>query len=133
MSAPVIDADEEVETTKRKSALRTPAVLAVLALVGLALLVAFGPEGESKFVLSDPRRDIFQLPELIVPSKGAAILLMVVALALAVVAFWVALNRRKLPRWVVFGYGAAVVLALLVWVIAGNNFGLALPFLLATT
>src|SRR5699024_107062 len=130
MSAPALDVDEEVESTKTKLAIRTPIILAPIAVVGLIL---FGPGGESTFVLSDTRRDTFQLPNLTVPSKGAALLLMAVALLLALAAFWIALNRRKLPKWVVIGYGLAVVLAMLVWVIAGNDYGLAVPFLLATT
>ncbi|HLR58088.1 MAG TPA: ABC transporter permease [Beutenbergiaceae bacterium] len=133
MSAPALDVDEEVESTKTKLAIRTPIILATIAVVGLILFILFGPGGESTFVLSDTRRDTFQLPNLTVPSKGAALLLMAVALLLALAAFWIALNRRKLPKWVVIGYGLAVVLAMLVWVIAGNDYGLAVPFLLATT
>src|SRR5699024_3196381 len=116
-----------------KLAIRTPIILAALAVVGLIVFTMFGPGGQSRFVLSDPRRDVIQLPDLTVPSKAAALTLMLVALLLAIVAFWIALGRRKLPKWAVLGYGLAVVLAILVWVIAGNEFGLALPFLLATT
>lgn len=133
MSELAADVDDQVESTKTKPAIRTPIVLAALAILGLFAFTMFGPSGESRFILSDSRREVVQLPDLIVPSKGAAVTLMLVALVLAVTAFWIALNRRKLPIWVPLTYGIAVVFALLVWVIAGNEFGLALPFLLATT
>ncbi len=133
MSTPIIDATEAAAIAQPKPSLRTPIILAGLALIGLVLFLLVGPTGESKFVLSDSRRDTFQLPDLIVPSKTGAIVLMAVALALAVSAFWISLNRRKLPKWLVWGYGLAVIAAMLVWVIAGNEYGLALPFLLATT
>jgi len=117
---------------KSNSGLRTPIILGVVAVIGLVIFLAFGPGGESTFVLSSSR-DVVQLPALTVPAKGAAIGLLVVALALSLVSLWLGRNRKKLPTWVLISYGGAIILAALVGIIAGNEFGLAIPFLLAAT
>jgi ABC-type uncharacterized transport system permease subunit len=95
-----------------------------LAVVGLFSLVVFG-------LLQDGGRDItyrfstgsdlLQIPDLTLPSRPTSIVLSVLALVLAAVAFALAQRRRPAGPWLPTLFGVLVVLALITWGAAGRG------------
>ncbi|QGH70308.1 ABC transporter permease [Pseudactinotalea sp. HY158] len=122
----------EAAAPREAVALRTPIILGVVGLLGLLAYLFLGPEGASTFKLSQSN-DTFDVGEVTVPGRPAGIVLMLGALALAGSSFYLAYRRKKLPTWLTLGFGVLVLFAFLVWVVAGNNYGLPIPFLLSTT
>lgn len=102
--------------------------------LGLFALVAFGlatpGSYETTFTLAT-RGDLFQIAPVTVPSRVSAVLLALVTLAVAAYQVVRARARRRVPVWTHVVVGAAVFLALLVWVMAGRD--AAMPFTLLLT
>ena len=91
--------------------------------IGLLALVAFGilaPGGRETTIALATRSDFFALGPITVPSRTTGLVLGVLALALAVVAALAARAHRRVGAWLPALFGAAVVLAFLVWAAAGK-------------
>lgn len=86
-------------------------------------LVVFGlledPAAESTFTISTAN-DFIQVAPIVVPSKITAIVLSVVALVLAGISFQATRTRRKVGVWLPITFGIVVILAFLVWAVAGK-------------
>lgn len=108
-------------------------VMASTVVISLILFISLMDSDKlSRLVLSD-RNDKIQLPVLSLPSMVTNIALMVLAGVLAAVAAFFVMNRRRIPKTVSIGFTLLVVIAFLLWVISGNDHGLQITFLLATT
>ncbi|MEV7973214.1 ABC transporter permease [Cellulomonas sp. NPDC089187] len=102
-------------------------VVAALALFAFGILPASGKK--TGFTVST-NTDFFQIDRFDVPSKTSAIVLCLIALALGALTFWYAKNRRKVGIWLPAVYAVVLILALLVWAVAGKNQPLPLTSLL---
>ncbi|GIG26053.1 ABC transporter permease [Cellulomonas denverensis] len=105
----------------------TYVVVAALALIVFGILPASGKK--TGFTVSTST-DFFQIEKFSVPSKTTAIVLCLIALALGALSFWYAQRRRKAGLWLPAVYAVALILALLVWAVAGKNQPLPLTSLL---
>ncbi|WP_169164721.1 ABC transporter permease [Cellulomonas taurus] len=102
-------------------------VIALLALIAFGIVPASGKK--TGFTVSTAT-DFFQIDRFDVPSKSTAIVLCLIALALGGLSAWYARNRRKAGVWLPAVYAVALVLALLVWAVAGKSSPLPLTGLL---
>lgn len=91
--------------------------------VALFSLVVFGlfedPAATSTFTISTAN-DFIQVAPIEVPSRVSAIVLSVVALVLAGISFQATRTRRKVGVWLPITFGIVVILAFLVWAVAGK-------------
>lgn len=102
--------------------------------IGLLCLWFFGlgsTGGEKSAFNLATSKDAWQIDTVIVSARPVGIILSVIALALAgFVAFYVA-RRRKVALWIPISFGVVVVVAFLVWAVAGASSALPVPHLLA--
>ncbi|MBU4215144.1 MAG: ABC transporter permease [Actinobacteria bacterium] len=111
--------------------LKAPIAYAVVAVLGLVLFGLLGPNGRTSGFAISTRTDVIQVPVFHVPSKLSAALLCLVALALAYLHYRATTTRRRPSPWIAPGYGVAMVLAFLIWAVAGKDSVLPLTGLLA--
>lgn len=102
--------------------------LGVLTFVAFGLLPASGKYTTFTFSTGT---DFFSIAPFRVPSKSAAIVLTVIAMAIAVVSYLATRNRRHLGAWLPAVFGIVEVLALLTWAVAGKSNPLPVTGLLA--
>ncbi len=109
---------------------RVPIIYTAIGLLGLWFFGFGTNQGtSSKFNLSTSK-DGWQIDTIVVSARPAAIILSVIALALAgFVAFYVA-QRRKTALWIPVTFGVVLVIAFLVWAVAGRDSALPVPHLL---
>ncbi|WP_084129389.1 ABC transporter permease [Demequina sp. NBRC 110055] len=114
------DAAASGDVLKTKS-WKGPIGLGVVALISL-LIFGFGtPSGSDTTFVVATSSDFVHLPTLTLPSKIAAIVLSVIALALAGYSAYLANQYRKPGLWLPIVYGMAVMGALLSWAGAGRD------------
>ena len=131
MSAVTADVANALPRVEARIAWRTPVIYGA---VGLLSLVVFGflTPGEDRTRLQvASSTDFFTIDTFAVPSRATALVLSVLALGLAGWAVWATAHRRPTPVWVPVTYGALVLVAFLVWVMAGNTNALPVTVLLA--
>lgn len=104
-------------------------VIALVALFGFALSTAAADV--SRLIVSTSN-DAVQIAPLLLPSRTTALALAVIAVVLAALAFYATMNRKRFGPMLPVAFGVVVLLAFLVWVVAGNESGLPLPHLLST-
>ncbi|ROP43112.1 ABC transporter permease [Pseudokineococcus lusitanus] len=102
---------------------RGPVVMTVLTALGLLAFVLLADGGTTTLSLASAR-DVVALPDLVLPSRGAALVLLVGCAAVAALAWARAVGGRRTPSWVVPVFGALFVLAFLVWVVTGARVSL---------
>ncbi|GAB2457156.1 ABC transporter permease [Xylanimonas ulmi] len=93
-------------------------VLGLIALVGFGILPAGGKT--TTFRLSTST-DLFQIAPFSVPATATALVLSLVALALAALAWWAAATRRTLGWWLPVAFGVLWILAFLAWAGSGKT------------
>jgi ABC-type uncharacterized transport system permease subunit len=116
--------------TATKVSYRAPivyAVIGLLALFGFGLTASTGRR--TTFALGTPK-DLVTIAPFSVPAKSTAIVLTLVALALAALAFWAVRKRVRLGVWLPATFGVAVLLAFLTWSAAGKASSMPLTGLL---
>lgn len=96
---------------------RWPTVTAIIA--AATLLIALGSHGDARFSMTGATT-WFSLPEFTLPSPASGLLLSAVAIAVTIVAFIKAGRRQDVPGWMVGVAAAALVVAFLIWTVAGN-------------
>jgi simple sugar transport system permease protein len=111
--------------------LKAPVTYAVLAVFGLVVFGLLGPNGRTSGFALSTRTDVLQVPVLHVPAKLTAVLLCLIALGLAYLAYRSAVARRANPAWLPMAYGLVMVLAFLTWAVAGKSSSLPVAGLLA--
>ncbi|MCT1548971.1 ABC transporter permease [Brevibacterium casei] len=101
-----------------------PIVYSVLALIALIFFGIIGRAGETTFRIASSG-DFFAIPDLVIPSKVAGLVLSLVLVVMAAVAVWFAVGRRHLDSWFPMTFGVVFVLAFLAW--AGGGSGGVIP------
>ncbi|WP_084078905.1 ABC transporter permease [Demequina sp. NBRC 110057] len=118
---PGAPSDALPEEVLRTKSWKGPIGLAVVAVISLLVFGIGTPSGTQTTFSVATSSDFVHLPTATVPSKLAAILLSVVALALAGYAAYLANRYRKPGIWLPIVYGMAVMGALLTWAGAGRD------------
>jgi len=116
--------------TATKISYRVPityAAIGAIALLGLGLRAPTGRH--TTFALGTPK-DLVMIEPFTLPSKSTAIVLSLIALALAALAFWAARKRMRLGVWLPAVFGVVVLLAFLTWSAAGKSSSMPLTGLL---
>jgi simple sugar transport system permease protein len=116
--------------TATKISYRVPityAAIGAMALLGLGLRAPTGRH--TTFALGTPK-DLVMIEPFTLPSKSTAIVLSLIALALAALAFWAARKRMRLGVWLPAVFGVVVLLAFLTWSAAGKSSSMPLTGLL---
>ena len=109
---------------------RGPVIYLTLAVVSLVFFALLTPaQDTTRFIVAAPR-DFMTISPFAVPSRTTALLVSLAALGLAVWATWLTARRRTVPTAVTLSFGGLVLLAFLVWVMAGNTNALPLTVLL---
>ncbi|WP_069385618.1 ABC transporter permease [Cellulosimicrobium cellulans] len=100
---------------------RAPVTYAVVGLLSLLLFVILPDGGTTTTFRLSTAGDFFQIQPVTVSSTGAALFLTILALMLAGLSFWAAVDRRKVGMWLPVVFGVLVVLAFLCWAGAGKS------------
>jgi general nucleoside transport system permease protein len=101
-----------------KQSLRTPISLAVLSLIGLALLL--NSTGATTMIKTATDTDIFALPDIAINTTTSSALAFALMVIGAIASFFYARKlNRKTPLWVTLVYGFALIYGVLVWLFAG--------------
>lgn len=116
---PMVPAPDAPPVTNR-GALKAPIVLGVVTVL-VALLAGFkGRSGDTTFRLATDS-DLFELPEVTVPSTaGISTMVVLLALCTAAAAFWVSRGRRT-PVWLVGLFAVLAMIGFLCWAAAGET------------
>ncbi|WP_024285258.1 ABC transporter permease [Cellulomonas sp. KRMCY2] len=109
---------------------RGPIIYLALGIISLVFFALLTPAQDTTRFIVAASRDFVTIAPFGVPSRTTALLVSLVALGLAVWATWLTAHRRKIPTWVTIAFGGLVLLAFLVWVMAGNVNALPLTVLL---
>ncbi|MBX9244510.1 ABC transporter permease [Actinotalea ferrariae] len=117
-------------TVRARIAWRGPVLYLGTALVALVFFGLLTPSSETTRFMVATRDDMVQIAPFAVPSQATALVLSVLALGLAAWATWLTVQRRRVRTWVPLTFGGLVLLAFLVWVMAGNSNALPLTVLL---
>ncbi|SED67915.1 ABC transporter permease [Ruania alba] len=131
MSAPTTERELIGRSVLAPISWRTPIIMATLAALALFGFALFTPADLDSQIELTGGGAAWQLPDLVLPSRASALALVLVAFALAGLSFWTTQNRRRSVAVPVV-FGVCLVLAFLIWAVAGNASGLPLPFLLST-
>ena len=131
MSAVTADVEGTTSRVEARLAWRVPIVYGVLALISLVVFGVLTPSADRTRIQVSSSTDAFSIDTFALPSRGTALLLSVVALGLAGWVVWATANRRRTPVWLPVVFGALVLTAFLIWVMAGNTNALPLTVLLA--
>ncbi|MEJ5914806.1 ABC transporter permease [Pseudokineococcus sp. 1T1Z-3] len=102
---------------------RGAVVMSAFAVVGVLFFVVLAEGGTTTFVVASAQ-DVVQLPDLVLPSRWAALVLLLGCAGLAAFSVASTAAGRLTPRWVVPVYGVLLVLAFLVWVVTGSRISL---------
>jgi ABC-type uncharacterized transport system permease subunit len=109
---------------------RGPVISLVLALISLVFFALLTPAAATTTFMVATGRDVVQIAPFAVPSQATALVLSIAALAMAGWITWLTSRRRAVPAWAPLVLGGLVLLAFLVWVMAGNPNAMPLTVLL---
>lgn len=99
---------------------KTPILLGVLALFAVVVFIILGPNGHATFRISQ-ENDLWQVPNLVVPAKGVGIVVSLITLALAYLAYSQTKSVGKISKWVLMTFTVVFVIGLMVWIIGGTT------------
>ena len=99
---------------------KIPIALTVFVLIGVILFVVLGRDGQSTFGLSRGS-DLIQLPPIVLPTRAACIVIVVVLAAIAAWSAYLASRARKAPLWSLALFGFLFVVCFLTWASAGST------------
>lgn len=122
--------DPAAQAVQARISWRGPVLYLALGLVALVFFALLTPGADETRFMVATRDDLVQIAPFAVPSQLTALILSVGALGLAAYATWLTRARRAVPTWLPLVFGGLVLLAFLVWVMAGNTNALPLTVLL---
>lgn len=99
---------------------KAPVVMGVFGLFAFVVFGLTGTPGESTTFYLAMGDEAVAVPDLVVPSKGFALLMAIACLALTGLAVMWARSRKSVPAWALSLYGIAFVMSFLSWVAAGE-------------
>ncbi|GEA89556.1 ABC transporter permease subunit [Cellulomonas cellasea] len=130
-SQPVeLDAPGSAPMVQAKVGWRGPIVYGVVSLISLVVFGLLTPGSDRTRFMVSSSRDLVDIAPFAVPSRLTAVLVSVLALGLTAWITRETLARRKVAVWVPVLFGFLVLVAFLVWVMAGNDNALPLTVLL---
>lgn len=109
---------------------RAPIAYGVIGLLSLWFFGFGSASGDMSAFNLATRQDAWHIDTLVMTARPVGITLSVLALALAGFAAFYASRRRKVALWVPILFGVVVVVAFLVWAVAGRDSALPVPHLL---
>jgi len=98
-----------------KRSWKAPIILGVFAVLLFILLVPFGRGGSATLGFSEQARDAVQITPAVLPGHATEIVVSILAVLIAILAFLLAASRRKVPLWLVVVFAVVVVFGFLVW------------------
>ncbi|HEY3438196.1 MAG TPA: ABC transporter permease [Actinotalea sp.] len=113
-----------------KIAWRGPVLYLGVGVLALILFALLTPGAEKTHFMVATGRDFVKIAPFAVPSRASALVLCIGALALAGWITWLTAGRRRVPVWAPLTFAGLILLAFLVWVMAGNTNALPLTVLL---
>jgi simple sugar transport system permease protein len=132
MSAATADVlDAPVGTVQEKVVWRAPAIYLTLGVIALVVFGLLTPSSDRTTFQVSSAGDLVTIAPFSVPSMLTALLLSLLALGLAGWATREARAHRSVGAWLPVTFGGLLLLAFLVWVMAGNPNALPLTILLA--
>lgn len=132
MSAATADVlDAPVGSVREKVSWRAPVIYLTLGVISLVVFGLMTPASDRTTFQVSSSGDFITIAPFAVPSMLTALLLSLVALGLAGWATREAMAHRSVGAWLPVTYGGVLLLAFLVWVMAGNPNALPLTILLA--
>lgn len=125
MSAAVITPDSPVAARGRGEVLapiswKTPIALTVLGVIGLVVFGLLPYSGNRTTFRLSTSADLFQIGDVSVGSRGGALVLIVLALALAGYSWWATSRRRTPGWWLPVVFGVLWIAGFLCWAAAGR-------------
>lgn len=131
-TAPAAKQPEAPEPTAVQTTIRWrgPIIYGLVGVVALVFFALLTPGSDSTRFIVSTSDDFTQIAPIEVPSRLSALLLSLVAIGLASFAGLATSRRRPVPTWVPIVFGGVVLLAFLIWVMAGNANALPLTVLL---
>ncbi len=115
---------------RSRIAWRGPVLYLGIGLLSLVVFALLTPGADTTRFMVSSGRDLVEIAPFAVPSRTTALVLSVAALALAAWATVLTARRAGVPTWLPLTFGGLVLLAFLVWVMAGNTNALPLTVLL---
>ena len=109
---------------------RAPILYLTVGLLAFVVFALLTPAADTTTFMVATGRDFVQIAPFAVPSRATALVLTLAALALAAWMTWLTSRRRRVPLWAPLLFAGLVLLAFLVWVMAGNVNALPLTVLL---
>ncbi|ALX67311.1 ABC transporter permease [Microbacterium sp. XT11] len=117
MSVQTIDAAPRTVTVV---SWKTPVIFTVVTVL-VALLPLLAPRpGDATFRLTSGG-ELLAVPNLVVPGTATAWVTIVIAAAIAAVAWFLASARRRVPLWLTAVFAAALIFGFLAWAAAGSS------------
>lgn len=118
------------EAMQVRIAWRSPIIYLALGLLTLVVFALLTPAAETTRFMVATSTDAVQIAPFGVPSRLTALILSVAALGLAGWATYRTARRERVGAWLPLVFGGLVLLAFLVWAMAGNSNALPLTVLL---
>ena len=121
---------------------KAPISYAIIALLSVLLFVGLGNDGTTTFVLTEASA-VLQLPPVVLGARVTGFVIAALLVILTIVAFVLALSRRRVPFWLTLGFGFCFIIGFFAWAagaatlsntlqIAGllaGSFGVAIPLI----
>ncbi|RBP68143.1 nucleoside ABC transporter membrane protein [Brevibacterium sanguinis] len=124
MSAHALAEPAGQATALRPISWKFPIVYSLLAVVSLVFFGLIGRDGQTTFRIAT-EGDFFAIPDVVVSSTAAGLVLSIILVAMAAVSIWFALRRVRLDSWFPMLFGVVFVLSFLAW--AGGGSGGVIP------
>ena len=118
LGTPLPAAEARVQEAPRK--LKAAIVMTIFGLIALVFFGILGKNEDASFAWSDAG-DAIALPNFVVNSQLFGIVLGLAMLAIAAASWFLGLNRRPTPTWLIIPFGVFWVWALVGWVGAGTR------------
>lgn len=100
---------------------KAPVIMGVFALLAFALFGLRGTPGESTTFDLTLGGEAIALPDMVVPSRAFSLVMALVCLALAGLAFMWARQHKQVPAWALAIYGVAFIMSFLSYIAAGKS------------
>jgi ABC-type uncharacterized transport system permease subunit len=123
-------ADDDFLAALKPPSYQAPIAYGIIAVIGLLVFGILPASGQQTTFTFATDSDFFQIEPLTVPSKATALVLCLLALGLAVYSFICARARRKVGLWLPIVFSALIVVAFLIWAVAGKDLPLTVTGLL---
>ncbi len=113
----VVEEPQTISVVSKKA----PVLFTLIALVLGYVVLNGSQEGDTTFRLKSQKGDLFDLPEITVPGEATALVLVVVMLLIAGLAWALYVAKRPVPMWAAAIYALVGLIGFLSWAAAGGT------------